>query len=74
VTTLVTMEANFGSLFARGWSCIRDQYRREMYTWIGAPIEIVTPLPAIVVLLIQWGLCGILSSFSDVHTLVTSPT
>jgi hypothetical protein len=42
--------------------------------WIRARIEIVTPLPVIVVLPIQWGLCSILSSFSDVHTLVTSPT
>jgi hypothetical protein len=53
VTTLDTMEANFGSLFAGGWSCIRDQCRREMYTWIGASVEIVTPLPAIVVLPIR---------------------
>jgi hypothetical protein len=50
VTTLATMEANFGSLFAGGWSYIRDQCRREMYTWIGAPVQIVTPLPAMVVL------------------------
>jgi hypothetical protein len=30
--------------------------------WIRAPIEIVTLLPVIVVLLIWWGLCSILSS------------
>jgi hypothetical protein len=60
VTFLSTMEANFGSLFARGWSYIRDQYRRAMYTWIGAPVEIVIFLLAIVVLSIWWGLCRIL--------------
>jgi hypothetical protein len=54
------MEANFASLFARGWSYIHDQYRRAMYTWIRAPIEIVTFLLAIVVLLIWWSLCRIL--------------
>jgi hypothetical protein len=62
VTTLATMEVNFGILFVDGWSCIHNQYKREMYTWIGAPVEIVTPLIAIVVLPIRWGLCGILSS------------
>jgi hypothetical protein len=56
VTTLAAMEANFGSFFTRGWSCIWDQSRREMYTWIGAPIEIVTSLSAIVVPPIRWGL------------------
>jgi hypothetical protein len=61
-TTLATMEANFGSLFAGGWSYIRDQCRREMYMWIGAHVEIVTPLRAIVVFPIWWGLCGTLSS------------
>jgi hypothetical protein len=50
VTSLSTMEANFGSLFTGGWSYIRDQYRRVMYTGIGAPVEIVTFLLAIVVL------------------------
>ena len=60
VTFLSTMEANFGSLFTRGWSYIRDQYRRAMYTWIEAPVEIVTFLLAIVVLSIWWGLCRIL--------------
>jgi hypothetical protein len=60
VTSLSTMEANFGSLFAGGWSYIRDQYRRVMHTWIGAPIEIVTFLLTIVVLLIWSGLCRIL--------------
>jgi hypothetical protein len=62
VTSLSTMEANFGSLFTRGWSYIHDQYRRAMYTWIGAPTEIVTPLLAIVVPLIWWGLCRFLRS------------
>jgi hypothetical protein len=62
VTTLATIKANFGSLFTGGWSCIHDQCKREMYTWIGASIEIVTPLLAIVVLPIRWGLCRILSS------------
>jgi hypothetical protein len=62
VTTLATMEANFGSLFAGGWSCICDQCRREMYMWNGAPVEIVTPLPAIVLLPMRWGLCSILSN------------
>jgi hypothetical protein len=33
VTTLATMEANFGILFAGSWSCICDQCRREMYTF-----------------------------------------
>jgi hypothetical protein len=60
VTFLSTMEANFGSLFTGGWGYIRDQYRRVMYTWIGAPVEIVTFLLAIVVLSIWWGLCRIL--------------
>jgi hypothetical protein len=60
VTSLSTMEANFDRLSTRGWSYIRDQYRRAMYTWIGAPIEIVTFLLAIVVLSIWWGLCRIL--------------
>jgi hypothetical protein len=60
VTSLSTMEANFGCLFAGGWSYIRDLYRRAMYTWIGAPVEIVIFLLAIVVLLIWWGLCRIL--------------
>jgi hypothetical protein len=60
VTSMSIMEANFGSLFTGGWSYIRDQYRRVMYTWIGAPVEIVTFLLAIVVLLIWWGLCHIL--------------
>jgi hypothetical protein len=60
VTSLFTMEANFGSLFTGGWSYIRDRYRKVMYTWIGAPIEIVTFLLTIVVLLIWWGLCHIL--------------
>ena len=60
VTSLSTMEANFGSLFTGGWSYIRDQYRRVMYTWIRAPVEIVTFLLAIVVLPIWWGLCLIL--------------
>jgi hypothetical protein len=50
VTFLSTMEANFGSLFTGGWSYIHDQYRRAMYTWIGASIEIVTFLLAVVVL------------------------
>jgi hypothetical protein len=63
VTSLSTMEANFGSLFAGGWSYIRDQYRRVMYTWIGAPLEIVIFLLAIVVLPIWWGLCHILLGF-----------
>jgi hypothetical protein len=62
VTTLATMEANFGILFAEGWSCICDLCRRHMYMWIGSPVEIVTPLLAIVVLPIRWGLCGIQSS------------
>jgi hypothetical protein len=60
VTSLSTMEANFDSLFTRGWSYIHDQYKRAMYTWFGAPIEIVTFLLAIVVLSIWWGLCRIL--------------
>jgi hypothetical protein len=60
VTSLSTMEANFSSLFTGDWSYIRDQYRRVMYTWIGAPVEIVTFLFAIVVLPIWWGLCCIL--------------
>jgi hypothetical protein len=42
VTFLSTMEANFGSLFTRGWGYIRDQYRRVMYTCFGAPVEIMT--------------------------------
>jgi hypothetical protein len=71
VTTLDTMEANFGSLFAGGWNCIRDQCRREMYTWIGASVEIVIPLPAIIVLLIRWGLCGILNSLWSLHLLIS---
>jgi hypothetical protein len=54
ITSLSTMEAYFGSLFTGGWSYIRNQYRRAMYTWIGAPIERVTFLLAIVVLPI-WG-------------------
>jgi hypothetical protein len=62
VATLSTLEANFGSLFVGGWSCIQVLCRMEMYTWIGTPAEIVTPFPIILVLLIQWGLCGILSS------------
>jgi hypothetical protein len=60
VTSLSTMEAKFGSLFTGCWSYIRDQYRRAMYTWIGAPVEIVTFLLLIVVLPIWWGLCRIL--------------
>jgi hypothetical protein len=52
VTSLSTMEANFGSLFTGGWSYIHDQYKRAMHTWIEAPVEIVTFLLAIVVLLI----------------------
>jgi hypothetical protein len=60
VTFLSTTESNFGSLFTGGWSYIRDQYRRAMYTWIGASVEIVTFLLAIVVLSIWWGLCRIL--------------
>jgi fumarate reductase subunit D len=60
VTSLSTMEANFGSLFAASWSYIRDQYRRAMYTWIGALVEIVTFLLIIVVLPIWWGLYRIL--------------
>jgi hypothetical protein len=60
VTSLTTIEANFGGLFTGGWSYIHDRYRRAMYTWIGAPIEIVIFLLAIVVLLIWWGLCRIL--------------
>jgi hypothetical protein len=60
VTCLSTVEANFGSLFTRGWSYIRDQYRRTMYTWIGAPVVIVTFLLAILVLPIWWGFCHIL--------------
>jgi hypothetical protein len=60
VTSLSTMEANFGSLFTRGWSYIRDQYRRVMDTWNGEPIEIVTFLLTIVLLLIWWGLYRIL--------------
>jgi hypothetical protein len=39
VTSLSTMEANFGSLFTGGWSYIHDQYRRAMYTWIGHPLK-----------------------------------
>jgi hypothetical protein len=62
VTTLSTMEANVGSPDIGGWRCICGPCRREMYTWIGTPVEVVTPLPTIVALLIQWGLCGILSS------------
>jgi hypothetical protein len=61
VTTLATMEENFGILFAGGCSCIRDQCRKEIYMWIGAPVEIVIPLLSIVVLPIRWGLCHILS-------------
>jgi hypothetical protein len=60
VTSLSTMEANIGSLLTGGWSYIHDQYRRVMYTWIGAPVEIVTPLLSIVALPIWWGLCRIL--------------
>jgi hypothetical protein len=60
VTSLSTMEANFGSLFTRGWSYIRDHYRRAMYTWIRAPVETVTIPLTIVVLPIRWGLCRIL--------------
>jgi hypothetical protein len=71
VTMVSTMEANFGSLFIGGWSCIRDQCRRAMYTWIGAPIEIVTLLPAIVVLPFRWGLCGIMSSLWSLHLLTS---
>jgi hypothetical protein len=53
VTFLSTMEANFGSLFTGGWSYICDQYKRVMYTWIGAPVEIVTFLLAISMTLTQ---------------------
>jgi hypothetical protein len=53
VTFLSTMEANFGSLFTGGWRYIRDQYKRAMYTWIGAPVEIVTFLLAISMTLTQ---------------------
>jgi hypothetical protein len=60
VTSLSTMEANFGSLFTQYWSYIHDQYRRAMYIGIGAPVEMVTFLLAIVVLPIWWGLCRIL--------------
>jgi hypothetical protein len=60
VTSLSTMEANFDNLFTGGWSYISDQYRRVMYAWDWAPIEIVTFLLAIVVLPIWWGLCHIL--------------
>jgi hypothetical protein len=63
VTFLSTMEANFGSLFTRGWGYIRDRYRRVMYTCFGAPVEIVTFLLTIVVLSIWWGLCSILCGF-----------
>jgi hypothetical protein len=72
VNTLATMEANFDILFPDSGSCIHDQCRREMYTWIGAPIEIVTLLPVIVVLPIRWGLCGILSGLRRQHILISN--
>jgi hypothetical protein len=60
LTSLSTIDANFDNLFTGGWSYIHDQYKRVMYAWIGAPVERVTFLLAIVVLLIWWGLCHIL--------------
>jgi hypothetical protein len=72
VTFLSTKEANFGSLFTGGQSYIHDQHRRAMYIWIGAPVEIVTPLLAIVVLPILWGLCRILRGLRPIHILFSN--